>query len=176
MELNTTFRRRFELRSLNSRGFRLLQGCVWGKAFLLPDETAFRYLEMREVYLGGYETHKVDVRTEDCGGRTVTATVYVATPSNGHWLGYAPAEEMAAHVATCCGPAGHNAEYVILLARWERAHAPAHRVDGQLARLESLVIGRLRAAGVRPDDVLTTNSRPTFSSMVPMKQLRCLNI
>lgn len=152
----------------------LLQGIVWGRAFLLPDESAFRYLEMREVYLGGYGVHKVDVRSDD-GRRTVNATVYVATPDNAHWLGEAPVDELAAQVATCSGPAGHNAEYVILLARWERQHAPAHLVDGQLGRLEQLVLDRLEAAGVRADDVLT-NNRPKFSSLVPEKKLRCLNI
>jgi len=141
---------------------------------MLPDETAFRYLEMREVYLGGYEVHKVDVRSDD-GERTVNATVYVATPDNGQWLGEAPVDELAAQVATCSGPAGHNAEYVILLARWERQHAPVHRVDDELTELERLVLERLESSGVRPDDVLTNNS-PTFSSMVPDMKLRCLNI
>lgn len=147
---------------------------MWGKAFLLPDETAFKYLEMREVYLGGYEVHKVDVRSDECG-RTVNATVYVATPVNGQWLGEVPADELAAQVATCSGPAGHNAEYVISLARWEREHAPEHRVDSELSALERLVIDRLAANGLRPDDVLT-NNRPSFSSMVPEKKLRCLDI
>ncbi|XP_026811966.1 putative glutathione-specific gamma-glutamylcyclotransferase 2 [Rhopalosiphum maidis] len=154
------------------------QGFVWGKAFLLPDETAFRYLEMREVYLGGYKVHKVDVLSDgadDCR-RTVNATVYVATSDNGQWLGEAPVDELATQVATCSGPAGHNAEYVILLARWERQHAPAHRVDLELNKLELLVLERLQAIGVRPDDVLTTNNMPSFSSMVPEKKLRCLNI
>lgn len=153
------------------------QGFVWGKAYLLPDETAFRYLEMREVYLGGYQVHKVDVRSDDCcPRRTVNATVYVATPDNGQWLGEAPVDELAAQVATCAGPAGHNAEYVILLARWERQHAPVHRIDPELGKLELLVMERLRSIGVRPDDVLTTNNTPSFSSMVPEKKLRCLNI
>uniref|UniRef100_A0A2S2PQC7 glutathione-specific gamma-glutamylcyclotransferase n=1 Tax=Schizaphis graminum TaxID=13262 RepID=A0A2S2PQC7_SCHGA len=154
------------------------QGFVWGKAFLLPDETAFRYLEMREVYLGGYQVHKVDVRSDGADGcrRTVNATVYVATPDNGQWLGEAPVDELATQVATCSGPAGHNAEYVILLARWERQHAPEHRVDLELNKLELLVLERLQAIGVRPDDVLTTNNMPSFSSMVPEKKLRCLNI
>ncbi|XP_015363211.1 PREDICTED: putative glutathione-specific gamma-glutamylcyclotransferase 2 [Diuraphis noxia] len=155
------------------------QGFVWGKAFLLPDETAFRYLEMREVYLGGYEVHKVDVQsddTDDCCGRTVNATVYVATPDNGQWLGEAPVDELATQVATCAGPAGHNAEYVILLARWERQNAPVHRVDVELSKLELLVLERLQSIGVRPDDVLTTNNMRSFSSMVPEKKLRCLNI
>ncbi|KAF0771895.1 glutathione-specific gamma-glutamylcyclotransferase 1-like [Aphis craccivora] len=154
------------------------QGFVWGKAFLLPDETAFRYLEMREVYLGGYQVHKVDVRSDgsdDCQ-RTVNATVYVATPDNGQWLGEAPVDELATQVAMCSGPAGHNAEYVILLARWERQHAPPHRVDLELNKLELLVLEQLQAIGVRPDDVLTTNNKPSFSSMVPEKKLRCLNI
>lgn len=151
-----------------------LQGFVWGKAFLLPDETAFKYLEMREVYLGGYEVHKVDVRSDACD-RTVNATVYVATPRNNQWLGEAPVDELAAQVATCSGPAGHNAEYVLSLARWEREHAPAHRVDGELTALERLVIERLAANGVRPEDVLV-NNKPSFSSMVPEKKLRCLGI
>ncbi|XP_001945247.1 putative glutathione-specific gamma-glutamylcyclotransferase 2 [Acyrthosiphon pisum] len=155
------------------------QGFVWGKAFLLPDETAFRYLEMREVYLGGYQVHKVDVMSDgadECCRRTVNATVYVATPDNGQWLGEAPVDELATQVATCAGPAGHNAEYVILLARWERQHAPVHRVDVELSKLELLVLERLQSIGVRPDDVLTTNNMPSFSSMVPEKKLRCLNI
>jgi cation transport protein ChaC len=152
------------------------QGFVWGKAFLLPDETAFRYLEMREVYLGGYQVHKVDVLSDECCRRTVNATVYVATPDNGQWLGEAPVDELATQVATCSGPAGHNAEYVILLARWERQHAPVHRVDVELSKLELLVLERLQSIGVRPDDVLTTNNMPSFSSMVPEKKLRCLNI
>lgn len=152
----------------------MLQGSVWGKAFLLPNESAFQYLQDREVRLGGYGVHKVDVWSDD-GERTVKANVYVATPDNVHWLGDAPVDELAAQVAACSGPSGHNAEYVILLARWERQHAPAHRVDRQLARLEWLVMARLEAAGVRPEDLLTHN-RPTFSSMVPEKRLRCLNI
>lgn len=155
-----------------------LQSFVWGKAFLLPDETAFKYLEMREVYLGGYHVHKVDVRSDDvrCGRRTVSATVYVATPDNNQWLGEAPVDELARQVATCAGPAGHNAEYVIRLARWERQHAPVHRVDRELTKLEMLVLDRLQANGVRPDDVLTTDSQRSFSSTVPDEHLRCLNI
>lgn len=154
--------------------FFLLQSFVWGKAFMLPDESAFKYLEMREVSLGGYEVHKVHVWS-DCGQRTVSATVYVATPDNSYWLGQAPVDELAAQVATCSGPAGHNAEYVIRLAVWERQHAPAHRVDNELTELERLVLERLETAGVRPDDVLT-HSVPTFSSLVPEKTLRCLNV
>ncbi|VVC24391.1 Gamma-glutamyl cyclotransferase-like,Glutathione-specific gamma-glutamylcyclotransferase [Cinara cedri] len=150
------------------------QGFVWGKAFLLPDETAFRYLEMREVYLGGYEVHKVDVLSDDIS-RSVNATMYVATPNNIHWLGEVPIDQLATQVATCSGSAGHNAEYVILLARWERQYAPDHRIDAELAELEGLVNERLRERGLRPDDVLVGN-RPTFSSMVPGKTLRCLNI
>jgi len=141
---------------------------------MLPDETAFKYLEMREVYLGGYEMRKVDVRTDD-GERTVNATVYGATANNGQWLGEAPVDQLAAQVATCSGPAGHNAEYVILLARWEREHAPVHRVDTELTELERLVIEWLESMGVRPEHVLTSN-RHTFSSMVPEKKLRCLNV
>ncbi|XP_025190880.1 putative glutathione-specific gamma-glutamylcyclotransferase 2 isoform X2 [Melanaphis sacchari] len=171
------FSRKFWQGNIAHRGTKE-KGFVWGKAFLLPDEKAFRYLEMREVYLGGYEVHKVDVRSDgadDCR-RTVNATVYVATPDNGQWLGEAPVDELAAQVATCSGPAGHNAEYVILLARWERQHAPANRVDLELNKLELLVLEQLQMTGVRLDEVLTTNSMPSFSSMVPEKKLRCLNI
>ncbi|XP_025425939.1 putative glutathione-specific gamma-glutamylcyclotransferase 2 isoform X2 [Sipha flava] len=167
------FSRKFWQGNIAHRGTKE-KGFVWGKAFQLPDETAFKYLEMREVYMGGYEVHKVNVRTDD-GLRTVNATVYVATPDNGQWLGQAPVDELAAQVATCSGPAGHNAEYVIRLAQWERQHAPQHRVDDELKALERLVLERLVANGVRPDDVLS-NHRPSFSSMVPEKKLRCLNI
>ncbi|XP_050532018.1 putative glutathione-specific gamma-glutamylcyclotransferase 2 isoform X2 [Daktulosphaira vitifoliae] len=168
------FSRKFWQGNIAHRGTKQ-KGFVWGKAFHLPDQNAFQYLEMREVYLGGYEVHKVDVRSED-GSRVVNATVYVATADNSQWLGEAPVDELAAQVATCSGPAGHNAEYVILLARWERQNAPDDRLDSELAELETLVICRLTAAGIDPDKVLTTNKRVSFSSMVPEKKLRCLNI
>ncbi|XP_050442292.1 putative glutathione-specific gamma-glutamylcyclotransferase 2 isoform X2 [Adelges cooleyi] len=168
------FSRKFWQGNIAHRGTKN-KGFVWGKAFHLPDEFAFQYLQMREVFMGGYEVHKVDVHSED-GSRVVNATVYVATGDNSQWLGEAPVDELAAQVATCSGPAGHNAEYVILLARWERLYAPDDRLDAELAELERLVIGRLTEAGINIDDVLTTNKRVSFSSMVPEKKLRCLHI
>ncbi len=109
---------------------------TWGAAYLLSPETAehvFDALDVREA--GGYERHGVAVLPDD-GGVPIDATVYVATPQNPHYLGPAPLEEMARHIARSHGPSGPNDEYLLELDDSLRGHGV---VDGHVRALARAV-------------------------------------
>lgn len=86
----------------------------WGVAYRLAAEeveAVLRHLDHREQ--GGYERHAVRLETRE---EALEAVVYVAGPSNPHYLGPAPLEEIAAWVRRSHGPSGSNVEYVLRLA------------------------------------------------------------
>ena len=86
----------------------------WGVAYELDGRTTSEIiteLDIREQ--GGYERDNVTVITPQ--GK-LPALVYVARPSNESWLGPAPTNLMASHIASCEGPSGSNAQYLFELA------------------------------------------------------------
>lgn len=95
-----------------------------GVAFQLLGEQALEYLEKRECTLGGYKTLMTTFQPEDRTRDPFPVLLYIATESNQHWMGPAPAEAIAEQVVNCSGPAGHNVEYVLKLAEWLRDCMP----------------------------------------------------
>jgi cation transport regulator ChaC len=87
----------------------------WGVAYRIAAERVeevLAHLDVREQ--GGYERHQVLLET--CEPPHLEAVVYVAGPSNPHYLGPASLEEIAAVVRSARGPSGSNRDYVKLLA------------------------------------------------------------
>ena len=71
---------------------------TYGVAFQLINEAALEYLNNREVALGGYISHITMFQPRDKSRMPMPVLLYVATPSNEHWLGHAPAEQIANQV------------------------------------------------------------------------------
>jgi len=89
----------------------------WGVAYRVAaerSERTLRLLDHRER--GGFDRTEVDVTLRHPEPCTVRAVSYVATPSNGNYLGAAPLAEIAEQVRRACGPSGPNSEYVLRLA------------------------------------------------------------
>lgn len=74
-------------------------------------EDVFEHLDYREK--DGYARHKV--RLTLTNDRCVSGIVYVATPENPSFLGDAPSNQLAGHIARSCGPSGSNLEYFVKL-------------------------------------------------------------
>ena len=92
----------------------------------------FAHLDWREK--NGYlrfvtQVHFGDARAEE-------GLVYIATESNSAYLGPAPDEELACHIAGAEGPSGRNSEYLLRLAGALRALSAD---DPHVYRLEQLV-------------------------------------
>lgn len=183
----------------------MFQGVVWGRAFQLSGEAAIPYLNNRECVLGGYLTtiSTFYPRPPDDDAQPLEpfpALVYIANPSNCHWLGEAPLSDIATQIVSSSGPSGHNVEYLLRLASFMREFIPEAE-DAHLFTLEYMVrtriqdnnlcIKSLMGESVSPpkgpereialedeDDVLPAVREDTFefTSRVPPKKLRCLNI
>ncbi|XP_066995897.2 putative glutathione-specific gamma-glutamylcyclotransferase 2 [Anabrus simplex] len=179
------------------------EGVVWGRAFQIKGEAALPYLDARECKLGGYLTQLTTFYPR--GQREpFLAVLYVATPTNKHWLGDAPLTDMARQIVDSFGPSGHNVEYVLRLANFMREHIPDAE-DEHLFSLEILIRTfikekRLCLATLMGPDVAPLRSdsdsesssdeaegavggepapRPgsfQYTSRMPPKKLRCLNI
>jgi len=107
----------------------------WGVAYrIAPErvEEVLTHLDFREQ--GGYERHGVWLETREPSG--LEAVVYVAGPSNPHYLGPASLEEIAAVVRTARGPSGANRDYVRLLAE---ALSQAGEQDAHVTELVRLL-------------------------------------
>jgi cation transport regulator ChaC len=107
----------------------------WGVAYRIATERVeevLTHLDFREQ--GGYERHRVHLETREAS--LLEAVVYVAGPSNPHYLGPAPLEAIAAVVRTARGPSGPNRDYVRLLAE---ALAQAGEHDPHVAELVRLL-------------------------------------
>jgi len=111
---------------------------TYGVAFQLINESALEYLNNREVALGGYISHITMFQPRDKSRMPMPVLLYVATPSNEHWLGHAPAEHIANQVLESRGDKGHNVEYVLKLAEWIRANLP-DVIDDHLFDIEKAV-------------------------------------
>lgn len=175
-------------------------GVVWGKAFRLTGEAALPYLDNRECKLGGYRTQfsTFYVRNNRDEIREFPALIYIATPDNKHWLGDAPLPEIADQIVSSKGATGHNVEYLLRLAIFMREAVPEAE-DSHLFTLEILVLNKIKEQKLclrhlmgeiensdsppeiidRPDydpaPAIRQNSFQ-FITIVPPKQLRCLNI
>ena len=87
----------------------------WGMAYRIATERVeevLAHLDFREQ--GGYERHRVKLETRE--PLPLDALVYVAGPSNPHYLGPSTLEEIAAVVRSAHGPSGSNLDYVRRLA------------------------------------------------------------
>lgn len=77
----------------------------------------FGYLDVREK--NGYLRFTTALDFGD--GEGTEGLVYIAAEDNAAWLGPAPEEEIARHVAASHGPSGSNRDYVLRLAEALRA-------------------------------------------------------
>lgn len=171
-------------------------GITWGCAYKVTGDYALKYLEMRECTLGGYEMKYTKffprVASEFSGitGEAFPVILYIATPTNSHWLGDDEPVKIAKQIVDASGPSGHNIEYLLRLAIFMREEIP-HAVDEHLFELEKLVREEIirrkicvhSVMGHQPQRIQrdyheTQHRNVTFahSSRVPEKKLRCLNI
>ncbi|KAK8731512.1 hypothetical protein OTU49_007642 [Cherax quadricarinatus] len=178
-------------------------GATWGVAYELTGEAALSYLETREVSLGGYTTNVVTFFPRDASLNPFPVLLYIATPSSREWAGSAPLHEIATQITQCSGPSGHNVEYLLRLAQFMREKVP-EGYDEHLATLETLVRLRIKennlclkalmgdgptepqaaaaaaaaAANIRQEPQPQEERRDTFqfSTKLPPKKLRCLNV
>ena len=74
------------------------EAVTYGVAFQLINEAALDYLNNREVALGGYISHITMLIPQDPTRMPMPVLLYVATPSNQHWLGHASSEHIANQV------------------------------------------------------------------------------
>ncbi|XP_015514621.1 glutathione-specific gamma-glutamylcyclotransferase 1 [Neodiprion lecontei] len=181
------------------------EGIAWGRAFELRGNAALPYLEKRECTLGGYMTKLTTFYTRD-GNQSFPALVYIATSGNQHWLGDAPVSTIANQITECSGPSGHNVEYLLRLADFMHQYLPdaqdehlftlemlvRARIKEEKLCLKTLMGNREfdinlnevdEPEGVLDDRLEDDNvAHPLrqesfqFTSRVPSKTLRCLNI
>ena len=83
-----------------------------GVAYLVEHDT-FEHLDHREK--NGYQRWPSPILLEN-RGETVQGVVYVADEDNHAFLGPAPMEHLASHIADAHGPSGSNRDYVLHLA------------------------------------------------------------
>ncbi|XP_075148364.1 glutathione-specific gamma-glutamylcyclotransferase 1 [Haematobia irritans] len=172
------------------------EGITWGCAYRITGQIALDYLKQRECTLGGYTT--VDTKfypriasyDTPFGGEAVPVLVYIANKESEHWLGEDQLENVAKQIVECEGASGHNVEYLLRLARFMHEEIP-EIWDDHLFQLETLVLDELRNRDIPLWKVMGRNRgrirrdshedirRPTsfeFTSRIPERKLRCLNI
>lgn len=173
-------------------------GITWGCAYKITGSTALTYLKQRECTLGGYSTlyakfyPRVAADDMELCGEAFPALLYIATDKNQLWMGDTPLSVIAQEIADSQGPSGHNVEYLIRLANFMRDELKDVVVDDEhLFQLEQYVRDILSERkicvyslmGRQPERIRRDSHeeirRPAtfeFSSRVPNKKLRCLNI
>lgn len=173
-------------------------GITWGCAYKITGSTALSYLKQRECTLGGYTTlytkfyPRVAADDMELCGEAFPALLYIATETNSLWTGDTPLPIIAQEIADSEGPSGHNVEYLIRLANFMRDELNGVVVvDEHLFELEKMVRNILDERkicisllmGRQPERIRRDSHeeirRPItfeFSSRVPDKKLRCLNI
>ena len=72
---------------------------TYGVAFQLLGEAALDYLNQREIHLGGYVSHITLFQPKDSSLEPFPVLLYVATPSNQHWLGPESLDKVAQQVS-----------------------------------------------------------------------------
>lgn len=124
-------------------------------------------------------------------GEAFPVLLYIATPTNQYWLGEDKLETIAEQIVECRGKSGHNVEYLLRLAIFIREELPGI-YDDHIFELEKLVreqlikrkICLLSVMGSMPEPIRRDSHQEQrrqpltfeFSSRVPDKKLRCLNI
>ena len=83
-----------------------------GIAYLV-EPRVFEHLDHREK--NGYARHDIEI-VLDGRHAAVQGLLYVASPENPAFLGPAPIEELADHIASAHGPSGSNRDYLLQLA------------------------------------------------------------
>ncbi|MEM8563005.1 MAG: gamma-glutamylcyclotransferase [Pseudomonadota bacterium] len=104
-----------------------------GIAYLVEPDV-FEHLDYREK--NGYARHTVEIELVGSGDQ-VQGLLYVAQDNNPAFLGPAPMEELAEHIATSSGPSGSNRDYVLSLAQ---ALSDLGEEDSHVHALESLLL------------------------------------
>lgn len=107
----------------------------WGMAYRIAAERVeevLTHLDFREQ--GGYARHMLRLETRELP--IAEALVYVAGPTNAHYVGPATVEEIAAVVRSAHGPSGSNRDYVQRLAE---ALAQAGEDDAHVTELARLL-------------------------------------
>jgi cation transport protein ChaC len=108
----------------------------YGAAYLVTPEE-FGHLDHREK--NGYLRLPIDIHFED--GGTEEGLVYIATEDNAAFLGEAPLDEIARHIASAVGPSGPNIDYLMHLAQalqeMGRHDEHVHALAQQLAALRT---------------------------------------
>ncbi|XP_046669347.1 glutathione-specific gamma-glutamylcyclotransferase 1 [Homalodisca vitripennis] len=179
------------------------EGVVWGRAFKLSGETALPYLNQRECVLGGYLTKFTTFfprEDDEPALAPFPALLYIAVPGNSLWLGEAPLTDIASQIVSSSGASGHNVEYLLKLASFMREFIPEAE-DSHLFTLEFLVRTRIKENKLCLKSLMGEIASPPksperdpppedevgaaqalrvdtfeFTSRVPPKKLRCLNI
>lgn len=173
-------------------------GITWGCAYQITGQTALSYLKHRECKLGGYVTMytkfypRVAADHMDLSGEAFPALLYIATDENSLWMGDTPLQRIAEEIVDSEGPSGHNVEYLLRLAQFMREELKEANVeDDHLFELENQVRSILserkvcvnslmggQPARIRRDSHEEVRRPVTFAftSRVPDKKLRCLNI
>lgn len=91
----------------------------WGTAYqVAPAEADAVLAALDHRERGGYERRVLDLHLADASAptRRVEGLVYVAGPTNAHYLGPAPIDAIARQIAGARGPSGDNDAYVHALA------------------------------------------------------------
>uniref|UniRef100_A0A1A9X2C8 glutathione-specific gamma-glutamylcyclotransferase n=1 Tax=Glossina brevipalpis TaxID=37001 RepID=A0A1A9X2C8_9MUSC len=172
------------------------EGLCWGCAYKITGQTALDYLKQRECTLGGYRTVKTKfyprIASYDTPfiGKAEEVIVYLADDNSRHWLGEDIPENIAQQIVECRGASGHNAEYLLRLAKFMHDELPDVD-DEHLFQLEYLVLNELQQRKIPLESVMGTNPAQIhrdpqenlikspnfqFSSRMPERKLRCLNI
>lgn len=171
---------------------------VHGLAFQITGDAALKYLAERECRLGGYVAEFTTFYPNSSGIPFMTV-LYIATSKNDLWLGDAPLSEIASQITDCSGLSGHNVEYLLRLANFMHHHFP-EAYDDHLFGLEQLVKIKIKDRKMclktlmgddrniitfvrRGSQLLPPAEEPEeridsfqFTTRVPEKTLRCLNI
>ena len=103
------------------------------------EHRVFEHLDYREK--NGYQRFPVEIRL-DSRSEAVKGVLYVADRDNPAFLGPAPMDHLARHIAASHGPSGSNREYVMKLAEALRELGDD---DPHVLELESLLTDRYRA-------------------------------
>lgn len=147
-------------------------------------------------WLGGYDTlelkfyPRIASHETSLTGECLPVLVYIANEMNENWLGEDELENIANQIVECRGQSGHNVEYVIRLARFMHEELPDAN-DEHLFNLENLVLQALQLrqiplisvmgkdpVRIQRDSYETTKRTSSFdfTSRLPERKLRCLNI
>ena len=112
-----------------------------GRAYQVESDV-FEHLDHREK--NGYEKHRLPITLAAGEGRAevaVDGVVYIGSPNNFAWLGYARLTDIAAQIHRSEGPSGSNADYLLELASALRALGAS---DVHVFELEQLLLQRRR--------------------------------